>query len=86
MASETPDYSIGFTLAEVEDIFAVLKLELKKVISSYSESGTQVIRQKTDDIHKKMAACQAAMQKLDPTSYGTQNKTATSAVPHHLPR
>lgn len=86
MASETPDYTVGFTLAEVEEIFAILKLELKKVIASYSESGTQVIRQRLDDIHKKMAACQKALQTLDPTTYGTNHKTSTSAVPYSFPR
>ena len=85
MAS-VPDYSIGFSQAEVEEIFAILKLELKKVIASYSESGTQVIRQRTEDIHAKMAACQRALQILDPSTYGTTSKTATSAVPYHLPR
>jgi hypothetical protein len=86
MATTVPDYSVGFTQEEVEEIFAILKLELKKVIASYSESGTQVIRQRTEDIHAKMAACQRALQTMDPTTYGSTNKTATSAVPYHLPR
>jgi hypothetical protein len=86
MASETPDYTVGFTLAEVEEIFAILKLELKKTIASYSESGTQVIRQRLDDIHKKMMACQTAMQILDPDTYGREHKTATSAAPYFTHR
>lgn len=81
-----PDYSIGFTLAEVEEIFATLKAELKKTISSYSESGTQVIRQKVDDIHKKMAACQKALQKLDPQTYGTVQRVGQSVVSEVLAR
>lgn len=85
MASE-PDYSIGFTLAEVEEIFTALKAELKKTIASYSESGTQVIRQRVDDIHKKMAACQRALQKLDPTTYGSSSKVGTSVVSEILAR
>lgn len=84
--ANAPDYSIGFTVEEVEEIFAALKLELKKTIASYSESGTQVIRQRTEDIHAKMAACQRALQKLDPATYGANAQTAVSAVPYHLPR
>tara|TARA_R110000787_G_scaffold61267_1_gene138843 strand:+ start:804 stop:1058 length:255 start_codon:yes stop_codon:yes gene_type:complete len=75
-----PDYSIGFTISEVEELHNKLKLELHRVIAQYSEAGTQVIAQRTEDIHVKMAACQKAMQKLDPTTYGTKHKTAVSVV------
>lgn len=80
----TPDYIIGFTQVEVEEILSELKAELKRVIASYSDSGTQVIKQKTEDIHMKIAACQKALQHFDPDSYGSQSNVAVSCVPPHL--
>lgn len=82
-----PDYTIGFTQVEVEEIFAELKAELKRTIASYSESGTQVIAQKVEDIHLKMKACQKALQIKDPDTYGSPNqKTSTSVVNQILSR
>lgn len=81
-----PDYSIGFSQAELEEILDELKIELKRTISSYSESGTQVIAQKTEDIHAKLAAVQKALQKKDPATYGTSNRTAVSKVHNILDR
>jgi len=37
MAS-TPDYSIGFTREEVEEILAAQKAELKRTLAAWSES------------------------------------------------
>lgn len=80
-----PDYSV-FTQVELEEILDSLKTELKRTIASYSESGTQVISQRTDDIHKKIAACIRALRKKDPDTYGTDNKTAVSVVPSTFDR
>lgn len=81
-----PDYSIGFTQTEVEEILTELKKELKKTISQYSDAGTQVIRQKTEDIHSKIATCQRALQKMDPDQYGSLHKTSASRVHPTLAR
>src|SRR6185436_20843020 len=69
MAS-TPDYSIGFTREEVEEILAAQKAELKRTLAAWSESGSSVQKRRIDEIHAIIAACQAALRKLAPESYG----------------
>jgi len=82
-----PDYSIGWTQVELEELLSILKEELKRTIASYSESGTQVIAQKTEDIHIKMQAVIKALQKKDPDTYGSiDKKTSTSVVNQILSR
>ncbi len=81
-----PDYSIGFTLEEVEAILTAQKAELKKTLASYTESGSQVVKRRIDDIHNVIAACQAALQKLDPSTYGADQNTSTSRVIGYLAR
>jgi len=84
-----PDYTIGFSLAEVEEIFAAHKAELKSTMARFSDSGSSVDRIRIDEIHAVIAACQRALQKLDPANYGSpgsSNKTAVSGISGYLPK
>jgi hypothetical protein len=74
------DYSIGFTRAEVEEILAVNKGELKKTLASWSDSGSAVTKRRIDEIHLVIAACQSALRKLAPEVYGTGRRVAQSTV------
>ena len=65
-----PDYSIGFTREEVEEILAAQKAELKRTLAAWSESGSSVTKRRIDEIHAIIAACQAALRKLAPEVYG----------------
>ncbi len=65
-----PDYYTGFTEAEVLAIFTAAKEELKTSLAAYSESGTQVTKQRVEECHQKIAACQAALRRFNPTTYG----------------
>lgn len=85
MAS-TPDYSIGFTREEVEEILAAQKAELKRTLAAWSESGSSVSKRRIDEIHAIIAACQTALRKLAPEIYGTPVRVGTSEVIGHLPK
>jgi prefoldin subunit 5 len=64
------DYSIGFTVEEVEEILATQKAELKKTLTAYADNGSSVTKRRIDEIHTIIAACQQALQKLAPETYG----------------
>ena len=85
MAS-TPDYSIGFTRQDVEDILAVQKAELKRTLAAWSESGSAVTKRRIDEIHAIIAACQSALRKLAPEVYGQPLRVATSEMAGHMPK
>jgi hypothetical protein len=85
MAS-TPDYSIGFTRAEVEEILAAQKAELKRTLAAWSESGSSITKRRIDEIHAIIAACQTALRKLAPEVYGRSVRVGTSVVIGHLPK
>ena len=85
MAS-TPDYSIGFTRAEVEEILAAQKAELKRTLAAWSESGSSITKRRVDEIHAIIAACQNALRKLAPEIYGRAVRVGTSVVIGHLPK
>ena len=85
MAS-APDYSIGFTQAEVEEILATQKAELKRTLAAWSESGSSVSKRRIDEIHAIIGACQAALRKLAPETYGGPIRVGTSEVIGHLPK
>ena len=72
------DYSIGFTQQEVEEILTVQKAELKKAMASFSESGSSVTKRSISDIHEIINACQAALQTMDPATYGTSGTRRVS--------
>ena len=85
MAS-TPDYSIGFTRAEVEEILSVQKTELTRTMAAWSESGSAVTKRRIDEIHAIIAACQRALRRLAPEIYGRPVRVATSGVSGFLPK
>jgi hypothetical protein len=76
----TINMSKNFTIEEVEEILAENKKVLKKIMMSYSESGSQVTYQRMEDTEKKIAACQAALSKLDPITYGKTRRTCQSTA------
>lgn len=80
MATPIIDFCIGFSQEEVEEILAEQKKELKKTISSYSESGSQIVKRRMDEIYSTISACQRALQKMDPELYGELHKTGISKV------
>jgi len=79
-----PDYSIGFTQEEVEEIMATQKKELAKVLVSFSDNGTQAVRRKLADINNIIAACQKALVKMDPDQYGERHNTLVAKVPRRI--
>ena len=85
MAS-TPDYSIGFTRAEVEEILAAQKAELKRTLAAWSDSGSAVTKRRIDEIHAVIEACQKALRRLAPGVYGRPSRVATSVVFGFLPK
>ena len=80
----TPDYTIGFTREEVEEILATQKAELKRTLAAWSESGSSITKRRIDEIHAIIAACQTALRKLAPEVYGRSARVAASSVPGYL--
>jgi hypothetical protein len=79
------DYSIGFTVPEIEEILAAQKLELKKTQAAYANDGSSVTKRRLEDIHAIIRACQEALVKLAPETYARPRRTAIqSAVVGHL--
>jgi len=81
-----PDYSIGFTRAEVEEILAAQKAELKRTLAAWSESGSVVTKRRIDEIHAIIEACQIALKKLAPEVYGKRRRVDVSEVFGFLPK
>ena len=81
-----PDYSIGFTREEVEEILAAQKEELKRTLAAWSESGSTVTKRRIDEIHAVIEACQKALRRLAPQIYGRPVRVATSEVFGSLPK
>lgn len=74
------DYSIGFTVHEVEEILAVQKAELKKTLAAYASDGSSISKRRVDEIHAIIDACQRALQKLDPQKYPRSVRVGVSQV------
>lgn len=81
-----PDYSIGFTREEVEEILAAQKAELKRTLAAWSESGSSVSKRRVDEIHAIIEACQRALRKIAPDVYGKPSRIATTEVAGYLPK
>ena len=81
-----PDYSIGFTRQEVEDILATQKAELSRTLAAWQESGSAVTKRRVDEIHAIIEACQIALRKLAPEVYGKRQRVDVSAVFGFLPK
>ena len=75
-----PDYSIGFSREEVEEILSIQKAELKKTLAAWSDSGSSATKRRLDEIHAIIAACQDALRKLAPEQYGRGRRVAQSQV------
>jgi hypothetical protein len=81
------DYSIGFTVAEVEEILAAQKAELKKTLAAYADNTSTVTKRRIDEIHEVIAACQQALVKLDPEHYYRPAcKALQTVVSDYLPK
>jgi hypothetical protein len=80
------DYSIGFTVSEVEEILVAQKAELKKTVAAFSDSGSSVTKRRIDEIHAVIAACQSALQRLDPVRYPPTRRVVRAVVVPYLPR
>ncbi|QYY34598.1 hypothetical protein [Ruficoccus sp. ZRK36] len=81
------DYSIGFTVPEIEEILAVQKAELKKTQAAYANDGSSVSKRRLDEIHAIIRACQDALVKLAPETHARPKRTAMqSGVIGHLPK
>ena len=78
------DYSIGFTVAEIEEILTAQKAELKKTLAAYANDGSSITKRRIDEIHEIITACQAALQKLDPDTYGKTVKTTKTGFVGYL--
>jgi hypothetical protein len=85
MAS-TPDYSVGFTRAKVEEILAAQKAELKRTLAVWSESGSSIMKRRIDEIHAIIGACQSALRKLAPEGLWAALRVGTSEIIGHLPK
>ena len=81
-----PDYSIGFTREEVEEILAAQKAELKRTLAAWSESGSSIQKRRIDEIHAIIAGCQSALRKLAPEIYSRSVRVGTSEIIGHLPK
>lgn len=81
-----PDYSVGFTREEVEDILATQKAELKRTLAAWSESGSAVTKRRVDEIHAIIEACQKALRRLAPEIYGRPIRVGASEIIGHLPK
>ncbi len=79
------DYSVGFTVSEIEEILSIQKAELKKTQAAYASDGSSVSKRRLDEIHAIIRACQDALVKLAPETYTRPRRTARqSAVVGHL--
>ena len=74
------DYSVGFTIFEIEEILAVHKQELKKTLTAYANDGSSYTKRHIDEIHTVIKACQDALVKLAPEMYTRRGRTV--AVSH----
>jgi len=61
----TIDYSVGFSVAEIEEILAVQKAELKKTLTAYANDGSSYTKRHIDEIHTVIKACQDALVGLE---------------------
>ncbi len=70
----TIDYSVGFSVVEIEEILAVHKQELKKTLTAYANDGSSYTKCHIDEIHTVIKACQDALVKLAPERYRRQGR------------
>ncbi len=78
------DYSVGFTQAEVESILAVQKGELLKTQQAYSSDNSSVNKRRVEEIHSIIRACQDALKKLAPDTYGKARRMIQAGQTRYL--
>ncbi len=80
------DYSVGFSVEEIEAILAAQKLELTKTQSAYANDGSSVTKRRLEEIHAIIRACQVALVKLAPERYPRPRRRTSvqSVVIGHL--
>lgn len=78
------DYSVGFTLAEVKEILEVQKGELLKTQQAYASDGSSVNKRRIEEIHAIIRACQDALKKLAPETYGKPRRMIQAGFSGHL--
>ena len=78
------DYSVGFTVSEVEGILNAQKAELSKTLAAYANDGSSVTKRRLNEIHTIIAACQDALRKLDPETYGRPARVVRTGFSGHL--
>lgn len=64
------DLSTGFTQIEIEALLATQKALLLKIISSLSESGSQLNYRSMRDCKEVIRACQEQLRIMAPATYG----------------
>jgi hypothetical protein len=74
------DMTTGFSTEEVVEILEENKKTLKKLMVSFQESGSQITYKRLDDTKEIIAACQHALRKLDPFTYGKTRRTCQSGT------
>jgi hypothetical protein len=74
------DMTTGFSTEEVVEILEENKKTLKKLMVSFQESGSQITYKRLDDTKEIIAACQHALRKLDPITYGKTRRTCQSTA------
>lgn len=74
------DLTTGFTTEEVLEILTENKKILKKLMMSFQESGSQVTYKRLEDTREIIAACQQALRKIDPFTYGKSRRTCQSGT------
>jgi hypothetical protein len=84
MMKDVIDYSVGFTTAEVVAILGVQKNELLKTQQAYTSDGSSVNKRRIEEIHSIIRACQDALKKLAPGTYGKPRRTIQAVVSGYL--
>lgn len=78
----------GFTVAEVLQIQTKAKELLLegKTIMAWSESGSSVSKQFPLTVKETLEECGHALRVLDPVTYGSARRVASSSVSGYLPK
>ena len=78
------DYSIGFTQAEVEEILAVQKAELKKTLAAYANDGSTVTSGASTRSMPSSRPVRRPFRKLDPETYGRPVRAVRTGMGGYL--
>ena len=73
------DLTIGWTQAEIENLLSKQKQLLLKLTVQFSDSGSTVTYRRIEEAEKIIKACQDALVKIDPDTYGAKSNRVTKA-------